>query len=337
MEPLFVPCIQCEQTTENGYIRKIFHRKRQPALRTETQDNLYNSYPVSRKLNTVNMFVFSAPPGEKSPTEMSRSWVERRKSGLGCTIIIGLLMMTGCATTPTGRSQLALMQESQMDQMGVQAFSNLKQSTPVDHSTEANQFVQCVALAITREVGSGWEVVVFEDGSANAFALPGKKIGVNTGLLEVAENQDQLATIIGHEVAHVLSHHANERVSQKLAVETGINALSAVASPQSAAGQQMMGLLGVGAKYGILMPYSRAQESEADILGLDLMAKAGFNPLESIQLWKNMRAEGGAQSPEFLSTHPSHRTRMDDLIEHMSVALELRNKAYKRGKRPSCR
>jgi len=95
----------------------------------------------------------------------------------------------------------------------------------------------------------------------------------------------------------------------------------------------MMGLLGVGAKYGILMPYTRAQESEDDILGPDLMARAGFNPLESIQLWKNMRVAGDTQSPELLFTHPSHRTRMDDLIEHMSVALALRNKAHKRGKR----
>jgi predicted Zn-dependent protease len=229
------------------------------------------------------------------------------------------------------------MSEGEMDKMGVQAFSNLKRETPVDHTAQTNKFVQCVAQAITREVGRGWEVVVFQDDSANAFALPGKKIGVNTGLLEVAENQDQLATVIGHEVAHVLSHHANERVSQQMAVEAGLNALSAVADPQSVAGQQMMGLLGVGTKYGILMPYNRAQESEADILGLDLMAKAGFNPLESIQLWKNMKAAGGAESPEFLSTHPSHKTRTDDLIGHMSIALALRNKAHQRGKRPACR
>jgi predicted Zn-dependent protease len=259
-------------------------------------------------------------------------------SRLPGTALIGLLMLTGCATSPTGRSQLMFMPESQMTEMGLQAFTTIKKETPIDKNATTNAYVQCVGQAITREVGRGsWEIVVFEDKDANAFALPGNKIGVNTGLLKVAQNQDQLATVLGHEVAHVISHHSNERVSQKFAVQEGVNLISALASPHSGTGQSLMGLLGVGAQYGILMPYSRIQESEADLVGLDLMAKAGFNPRESINLWKNMTRSGGSQRPEFLSTHPSHSTRITDLNAHMAVALHLQQQAIQRGRQPSCR
>jgi predicted Zn-dependent protease len=253
------------------------------------------------------------------------------------SLLLVAALASGCATSPTGRSQLVLMPESQMDKMGLQAFTNIKQKTPVDSNRTTNKYVQCVGNAITREVGGSWEIVVFRDDAANAFALPGRKIGVNTGLLKVAENQDQLATVIGHEVAHVLSQHSNERVSQQFAVDQGLGLVTALASPQSATGQTLMGLLGVGAQYGILLPYSRVQESEADILGLDLMAKAGFNPRESVNLWVNMGKAGGAQPPEFLSTHPSDRTRISGLNAHMAVALNLQNKARQQGKRPACR
>jgi predicted Zn-dependent protease len=252
-------------------------------------------------------------------------------------VLINVLLLAGCATSPTGRSQLVLMPENEINQMGLQAFTTIKKETKVDHSTATNRYVQCVAQAITREVGGNWEVVVFNDSDANAFALPGGKIGVYTGMLKVAENQDQLATVIGHEVAHVLARHSNERVSQKFAVEQGLSLINAMANPQSGTGQTLMGLLGVGAQYGVLMPYSRIQESEADILGLDLMAKAGFDPRESTRLWVNMGRAGGGQPPEFLSTHPSHSTRISELNAHMPVALQLQSRARQQGKRPACR
>jgi len=252
-------------------------------------------------------------------------------------LFLAAALAGGCATAPTGRSQLVLMPESQMDQMGVQAFTNIKDETPVATNRTTNSYVQCVGRAITREVGGNWEIVVFRDDAANAFALPGGKIGVNTGLLKVAENQHQLATVIGHEVAHVQAHHSNERVSQRFAVDQGLGLITAIASPQSATGQTLMGLLGVGAQYGILLPYSRVQESEADILGLDLMAKAGFDPRESVKLWVNMGKAGGAQPPEFLSTHPSDNTRIRGLEGRMPVAVNLQNRAIQAGKRPDCR
>ncbi len=251
-------------------------------------------------------------------------------------LITALVLLDGCATSPTGRSQLVLMPDSEINQMGLQAFTTIKQETRIDRSTVTNRYVQCVAQAITREVGGNWEVVVFNDSDANAFALPGGKIGVYTGLLKVAENQHQLATVIGHEVAHVLARHSNERVSQKFAVEQGLGLINAIANPQSGTGQTLMGLLGVGAQYGVLMPFSRIQESEADMLGLDLMAKAGFDPRESTRLWINMGRAGGGSPPEFLSTHPSHSTRISDLNAHMPVALQLQSRARQQGKRPAC-
>ena len=252
-------------------------------------------------------------------------------------LITVLVLLAGCATSPTGRSQLVLMPESEINQMGLQAFTTIKKETRIDHNTTTNRYVQCVAQAITRETGGKWEVVVFSDADANAFALPGGKIGVYTGMLKVAENQDQLATVIGHEVAHVLAKHSNERVSQKFAVEQGLGLINALANPQSGTGQTLMGLLGVGAQYGILMPYSRIQESEADILGLDLMAKAGFDPRQSTRLWVNMGRAGGGQPPEFLSTHPSRNTRISELNQHMPVALQLQARARQQGKRPNCK
>lgn len=252
-------------------------------------------------------------------------------------LISVLMLLAGCATSPTGRSQLVLMPESEINQMGLQAFTTIKKETRVDRSTATNRYVQCVAQAITREVGGNWEVVVFNDSDANAFALPGGKVGIYTGMLKVAENQDQLAAVIGHEIAHVLARHSNERISQKFAVEQGLSLINAIASPESGTGQTLMGLLGVGAQYGVLMPYSRIQESEADILGLELMAKAGFNPRESTRLWVNMGRAGGGQPPEFLSTHPSHSTRISELNAHMPVALQLQSRARAQGKRPDCR
>jgi predicted Zn-dependent protease len=251
-------------------------------------------------------------------------------------LLISIAILAACATSPTGRSQLTLMPESKMTQMGLQAFDNIKKETPVDAGTATNRYVTCVAQAIIREVGGSWEIVVFKNESANAFALPGRKIGVNNGLLKVAKNPHQLATVIGHEIAHVLAHHSNERVSQKFAVEQSLGLIAALSSPQTGTGQTLMGLLGVGAQYGILMPYSRVQEAEADRLGLELMARAGFNPAESISLWRNMSAAGGAQPPEFLSTHPSHSTRISGLTAILPKAQQLQRLAQQQGKRPAC-
>jgi predicted Zn-dependent protease len=229
------------------------------------------------------------------------------------------------------------MPEAQIDQMGLQAFDNLKKQKSISNNSKYNQAANCIAGAITRETGGNWEVAVFEDKSPNAFALPGNKIGIHTGMLALVDNQDQLAAVIGHEVGHVLAKHSNERASQEVAVSSGMSIIQAVSAPQTALGQTALGLLGVGAQYGILMPYSRTHESEADKIGVDLMAKAGFDPRQSIALWQRMdQASQGQQPIEFMSTHPSHATRIQDLQQRMPQAMESFQQAQSAGKQPHC-
>jgi len=251
--------------------------------------------------------------------------------------LITACLLTACITSPTGRSQFAFMPDDQINQMGLQAFDNLKKQKSISNNSKYNQLASCIVGAITRETGGNWEVAVFEDATPNAFALPGNKIGVHTGMLTLTDNQDQLAAVIGHEIGHVLAKHSNERASQKMAVNQGMGIIQAVSAPQTALGQTALGLLGVGAQYGILMPYSRVHESEADMIGVDLMAKAGFDPRQSIGLWQKMeQASQGQQPIQFMSTHPSHATRIQDLERHMPQAMSIFQQAQSAGKQPRC-
>ncbi len=252
-------------------------------------------------------------------------------------LILAAATLAACAVSPTGRRTLKLFPAEQMDEMGAAAYLQTKQETPASTDGKANAYVYCVANKVTAEVGGRWEVTVFADDAANAFALPGGKIGVYTGLLKVAENQHQLAAVIGHEIAHVRAEHANERVSTGTVAQAGLAVVDVVTGAKGIANQrQIMALLGLGAQVGVLLPFSRAQESEADILGLALMTRAGFDPRESSRLWMNMSKAGGGQPPEFLSTHPSHDTRIRDLNAAMSQAMPQYEAARSAGKRPNC-
>lgn len=248
-------------------------------------------------------------------------------------------VLAACATSPLGRTQLRFFPDEQLDQMGIAAYAQAKQETPPSSDTVANSYVSCVARAVTAEVEGGpkaWEVTVFNKDEVNAFALPGGKIGVYTGLLKVAKNQDQLATVVAHEVAHVLAKHGNERVSTAYATQTGLQLVEVVAGGASQDKQNLMALLGLGAQVGVILPFSRTQETEADLLGVDLMAKAGFDPRASVELWKNMMAASGSGAPTFLSTHPASTKRIEDLQNRMPRAMSLYQQARARGKVPRC-
>jgi predicted Zn-dependent protease len=256
---------------------------------------------------------------------------------LALTTFFSTVLLSSCVTSPLGRSQVAFLPDEQMSQMGIQAFGELKQKTPIETSPQINTYVNCIASAITKETGGQWEVVVFKDDSANAFALPGSKIGVHTGILKVAQTPSQLAAVIGHEIAHVLSKHGNERASQEMLVNEGLSLTKGLLGTKGS-DPMVSAALGLGAKVGILLPYSRTHESEADLYGLDLMAKAGFDPRESVQLWENMsKASGNKSSPNFLSTHPSHETRIQELQNRIPSSLNLYNQAKAAGKNPSCK
>jgi predicted Zn-dependent protease len=170
----------------------------------------------------------------------------------------------------------------------------------------------------------------------NAFALPGRKIGVYQGLLAVADNQHQLATVIAHEIGHVLARHSNERISTQFAANAGLELVSAMAGEPTATKQTLFGLLGLGTQVGILLPFNRNQESEADLIGLQLMSEAGFDPRQSVTLWQNMIEQGSESPPEFLSTHPSGESRIRALQENMAEALEASEQARTRGAVPGC-
>ncbi|EEX94043.1 putative peptidase [Vibrio orientalis CIP 102891 = ATCC 33934] len=240
---------------------------------------------------------------------------------LKLSTVITTLTIAACSASPTGRNQLLLFSDSDMSSLGARSFDQMKKDQKVSTDAKTNAYVQCVTQAITKHVPpqpgfNQWEAVVFDSEQVNAFALPGGKIGVYTGLLDVAVNQDQLATVIGHEIAHVLADHSNERLSQSQIANAGLQ-ITNIALGSSEYAQYTgvtMAALGLGVQYGVLMPYGRTQESEADIVGLELMAKSGFDPNQSVDLWKNMaKASGGQQPPELLSTHPSHSTRIQDL------------------------
>lgn len=262
-----------------------------------------------------------------------------KKFCLAKAAVLLCAVTAGCATSPTGRPQLSLISDNQIAAMGVSAYADMKKKTPISTDAAQTRYVQCIARAITNELDGNkqWEVTLFDDDQINAFALPGGKIGVYTGLLKVAKTQDQLAAVMGHEVAHVLANHGKARLSASMAAQTGMLLGSiAIGSSSSGKKQGMMAALGLGMQFGVLMPYGRAQESESDILGVDLMASAGFDPRASTDLWRNMAAANGTKAPELLSTHPAPTTRISDLQKRMPEALALQNTAISQGKRPAC-
>ena len=242
-------------------------------------------------------------------------------------------LLAACATSPLGRNQLILVSDGEMSQLGAASFTEMKTKTPLSRDARQSAYVQCVAGAITREAGTGqqWEVQVFDEPkTVNAFALPGGKIGVYTGLLNVAKTQDQLAAVIGHELSHVLARHSAERMSEQMAAQgvTQIVAASTGVDPQA---------IGIAGTVFFTLPHSRTQESEADLLGLDLMARAGFDPNQAVELWRNMEAaSGGSAPPQFLSTHPANATRIQDLNNRLPTALPLYRQAKAAGKSPHC-
>lgn len=256
--------------------------------------------------------------------QTDKKLLTRKKRKLGFLLIVLFSFVSACQTSPTGRKQMAFIPESQVDEMGIQAFREMKTKQPINRNPATNNYVQCIANAITKTFGEErpWEVVVFESDQVNAFALPGGKIGVYTGLLKIAKTPDQLATVIGHEVGHVIAQHGRERISNQLAAQGLLTLTSAMMRNRDSGSYQMiMAALGLGAQIGVLLPFGRAQETEADVIGIHLMAKAGFDPKQSIELWKNMAQVGGPQPPPFLSTHPSHDSRIRGLEGQMPQAL----------------
>ena len=239
-------------------------------------------------------------------------------AGVACTVSVA-----GCDETGVG---LNLVPEAQVQQLALESWERIKADTRRSDNENYQRVAERVADDVLRAAGEdpgAWEVVVFEGDEANAFALPGGKIGIFEGMFRYAENEDQLAAVIGHEIGHNQAEHAQERLSTQAATEVGLQLISAALQVGNIGyANEIAALLGAGAQYGVILPYSRSQELEADRIGLRNMAQAGYDPRASIELWENMK-RAGATPPAFLSTHPAPEDRIEQLRGLMPQALEL--------------
>ena len=260
------------------------------------------------------------------------------------SFVVAALVVAACSTSPTGRTQAIWKSDAEMEAQARSAFNQMRNSLPLSTDRAKIEFVQCVAEAVVWELNPPyseieWELAVFEDESVNAFAMPGGKIGVFTGILEVTENEHQLAAVIGHEIAHVTARHSNERASRASLTNIGIDAIAIVLGGGYTGGTYTaQQALQAGSQLGITLPHTRSQESEADVVGLEYMAKAGFDPRQAVNLWQNMaKAAGGSRPPELISTHPASETRIENLVNEWQTTLPIYNQALADGKEPSCK
>jgi len=241
-------------------------------------------------------------------------------------LLVGAVV--ACETVPyTGRTQIMLLPETAEWQMGLDSYQQILQKARLSRDPAQTEQVRRVGLRIAQATGRSdyrWEFNVIDDKQANAFCLPGGKVAVYTGILPITRDDAGLAAVLGHEAAHAIARHGGERVSQTLLVQTGLVATqAALARRDPRTVQTVTALLGAGVTVGLLLPWSRGQESEADHLGLIYMARAGYHPSAARDLWVRMAgaARGRARPPEFLSTHPAEATRIRQIEAWMPEAL----------------
>lgn len=250
--------------------------------------------------------------------------VHNMKRTLACLgLAVGLALGNGCTTVPiTGRSQLNLMSPGQEMQLGLTSFEETKKQVPISQDAAAKALVQKVGQRIAAIAGADmsnaqWEFVVFESKDANAFCLPGGKVGVYSGILPITKDEAGLAAVMGHEIAHAVARHGGERMSEAMVIQTGGSLLGiglANSDPRIQAAAQLA--YGVGTKVGAELPHSRAQESEADHIGLIYMARAGYDPEQAVKFWERFAAfnqQQGGETPWFLRTHPLDEVRIKQL------------------------
>ncbi len=235
--------------------------------------------------------------------------------------------LAGCTASDFGKLGASLVDESQVQQMGLAAFQEIKQETPVSRDPQAKALVERVGERVVAASGTElpagqWEFVVFDSDQLNAFALPGGKVGIYSGMLKlIGGDEAELATVIGHEIGHVVADHAAQRVGTSQITSLGGGMLAMVLDAYGVPlGQQATG---VAAEYLVARPFSRSQELEADRLGLGYMAKAGYDPSRSIEFWQKMAHASGGSGPGFLSTHPADAARIAQLQEMLPEAERI--------------
>ena len=243
-----------------------------------------------------------------------------------------LVALTGCTqgVEPLG---LNLVSPEQEMQMGLQAWQQVRQKEPIASNPALQARIRTLGERLLAAAGANpqqWEFVVFQSDEVNAFALPGGKVGVYTGIIDLAENDAQLAAVIGHEIGHVLAHHPAKRVSSAMAAQAGVGlAQVGLAAAGVSYGAEAGQLLGLGAQYGVVLPHSRTQEYEADRIGLEIMAAAGFDPREALRFWARMNQKQGSRPgwAEFLSTHPVGQNRIAKMEQHLPRLMPVYERA----------
>lgn len=244
-----------------------------------------------------------------------------------------------CSTVPiTGRSQLHLISSADLNALSFQEYSEFLQQNKLSTDAQSTNMVKDVGLNIRSAVenyfaqhnlsnelnGYAWEFNLIESPEANAWCMPGGKVVVYSGILPITQNETGLAVVMGHEIAHAIAQHGGERMSQGLMQQLGGVALSVAIQNEPQTTQNIfMTAYGLGSTIGVILPFSRTQESEADRLGLIFMAMAGYNPNAALDFWTRMsQSKTGSAPPEFLSTHPSDQTRINNLKEYMPEAMQ---------------
>ena len=252
-------------------------------------------------------------------------------------LLLVAVLLVACATVPiTGRKQLSLISDSEMNAMSFKQYEQVIAESRLSADTEATAMIKRVGGRIQVAVeeyfhdhgmsgelkGYAWEFNLIESDQINAWCMPGGKVAFYTGILPICRNDAGVAVVMGHEIAHAVAEHGSERMSHQMVLQLGGMALSEAVKTKPEETQAIyMSVFAVGAQYGAMLPYSRQHESEADRIGLIFMAMAGYDPREAPKFWERMSAGGGQKPPEFMSTHPSDESRIQQLNHHMSEAL----------------
>jgi predicted Zn-dependent protease len=254
-------------------------------------------------------------------------------------LLAAAMLLTACNTVPlTGRKQLSLVSNSEVLSLSYQEYGDFIKTTPLSSDAAGTAAIKRVGAKLEAAVkaylaqtgqnelveGYEWEFNLVQGTDVNAFCMPGGKVVFYEGIMPITKDDTGIAVVMGHEIAHAIARHGNERMSQQMMAQLGTTAVSAVVSSKSQTTQTIANtVFGLGAQYGVLLPYSRKHELEADHLGLIFMAMAGYNPQEAVPFWQRMSANGGAGVAEFMSTHPSDDTRINELTQAMPEAMKF--------------
>ena len=261
-----------------------------------------------------------------------------KKNVILILILAFSVFTNSCSTVPvTGRNQLSIIPASQLMSMSFQQYDDFLKENKVSNDLKQSATIKKVGLKIQKAVeqylasknlsshldGYSWEYNLVDNEQVNAWCMPGGKVVFYTGILPICKDEAGIATVMGHEIAHAIAEHGGERMSQGLIVQLGGMGLQAALQNEPALTQQLaMTAFGIGSQLGVTLPFSRLHESEADHMGLIFMAMAGYNPNTAVEFWQRMAAQGGGAPPEFLSTHPSNQTRINDLKKLIPEAMQ---------------